>query len=81
MGIHPKLAVFNYGFLQDAANLLTIMQQEGITLAELKESVKASAENSILLKPPKRVRRIKKEDREREFKNVKFGPRGGRRRK
>jgi len=57
MAIHPKLAAFGYGFLQDAANLLTVMEQEGITLVQLKESVKASAKNSVLLNPPKHMRR------------------------
>jgi len=82
MEIHPKLAVFSYGFLQDATHLLTIMEQEGITLIELKESVKATAKNSVLLKPPKLVRRVTKENREREFGKTKFGRiRGGGHRK
>jgi len=71
-----QLQAFSHGQIQDALTILKIMKRESLTANDLKEYIK-----DIIFHPPKRTRRIKKKDREKEFRNVKFGPRGGNRRK
>lgn len=63
-----RFEVFPRGFIRDALNLMRIMHEEQITTEELD----TYSQNVVPQVRPK-FRKVKKKDREREFKDIRWG--------
>ena len=71
--VEEKLSAFSRKHLQDALNVLAVMQREGIT----EEQIRTLLKGPLIREMPviKKARRLSRKQREREFKLTRWGRR------